>query len=104
MARRKSYKFTNRKHSEKAIMASILGVISLISLSAVIFLSYRHGGETHAGYGISGLLATIFSIVGLILGITTAREMNNFRFFPLAGIILNGLSLGMIAFLLYVGV
>ncbi len=104
MARRKNYVFTNKKHSDKAIMGMILGIISLASMIAVIFLSYSKGGQVPAGYGFSGLLATVFSVIGLVLGITTLREKNQFLFFPLLGVIFNGLALVIIGVLLYTAV
>ena len=41
--RKKNYIFTNKKHSDKAIMSTILGVISLVSLGIVTYLSYSRG-------------------------------------------------------------
>ena len=104
MGKRRNFIFTNKKHSEKAIMGTILGMISLISLGIVIFMSYQKNGETPVGYGLTGLLATIFSMIGLILGILTLQEKENFRLFPWLGTILNVLALAVIGFLLYVGV
>ena len=104
MAGRKGFIFTNRKHSDKAIMGSILGMISLISLVIVIFLSYRQQGETPAGYGITGLLAAIFSMVGSVLGALTVRDKNIYAFFPWMAMILNGLVLVLLGVLLYAGI
>lgn len=101
--RKKSYKFTNKKHSDKAIMATILGIISLVSLGIVVYLAYSKGGVAPEGYGFTGLLATIFSFIGLVLGITTLQEKEQFKLFPWLGVILNVLSLGSIALILYMG-
>lgn len=79
----------------------ILGIISLASMIAVIFLSYSKGGQVPAGYGFTGLFAVVFSVVGLILGITTIREKNQFLLFPMMGIVLNGVALVLIGVLLY---
>ncbi len=104
MARRKNYVFTNKRHSDKAIMGMILGIISLASMIAVIFLSYSKGGQVPAGYGFTGLLATVFSVIGLVLGITTLREKNQFLLFPLLGVIFNGVALVIIGVLLYTAI
>ena len=101
--KRKNYIFTNKKHSERAIMSTILGIISIISLGTVVYLSYRRGGDALNGYGATGFLATIYSLVGLGLGIVSLREKDYFRFFPWLGTVLNTLALGMISFLLYFG-
>ena len=103
MKKRKGYIFTNKKHSERAIMATILGIISLISLGIVIFRAYLGGGEAPAGFGFTGVLAMLFSVVGLCLGVVTFREKDYFRLFPVLGILLNLLSLGSLSLILYVG-
>ena len=104
MGKRKNFIFTNKKHSERAIMGTILGVISLVSMGIVIFLSYQKNGETPVSYGLTGLLATIFSMIGLILGILTLQEKENFRLFPWLSTILKVLALSVMGFLLYAGV
>ena len=101
--RKKNYIFTNKKHSDKAIMSTILGVISLVSLGIVTYLSYSQGGVMHGGYGATGVLATVDSLIGLILGVLTLRAKDIYRFFPVLGTILNVISLGGISFLLYLG-
>lgn len=101
--KRKNYIFTNKKHSQRAIMSTILGIISLVSLTAVVYLTYLAGGEAQNGYGVTGLLATIFSFIGLILGIVTLRDKTYFRLFPWLGVIFNLLALGGICLILYLG-
>ncbi len=103
MARRKGYIFTKKKHSSKAVMATILGAISLVSLGAVVYLSYLRAGEIPSKYGVTGLLILLFSLTGLILGLVTVREKDMFRLFPWLGILLNGLALTGMAFVLYAG-
>ena len=83
--RKKNYIFTNKKHSDKAIMSTILGVISLVSLGIVTYLSYSQGGVMHGGYGVTGVLATVYSLIGLILGVLTLRDKDIYRFFPVPG-------------------
>ena len=86
--RKKNYIFTNKKHSNRAI---------------VTYLSYSQGGVMHGGYGVTGVLATIYSLIGLILGILTLREKDIYRIFPVLGTILNVVALGGVSFLLYLG-
>ncbi|RHP95087.1 hypothetical protein DXA19_09835 [Firmicutes bacterium AM59-13] len=101
--RKKNYIFTNKKHSDKAIMSTILGIISLISMGIVTYLSYRGGGVMHGGYGVTGVLATIYSLIGLILGIVTLRDKDIYRIFPVLGTVFNFIALAGISFLLYLG-
>lgn len=84
-------------------MSTVLGMISIVSLSAVVYLTYLSGGEAQNGYGVTGLLATIFSLIGLILGIVTVRDKSYYRFFPWLGVVLNLLVLGSVSFILYLG-
>ncbi|MCM1100642.1 MAG: DUF6142 family protein [Clostridium sp.] len=97
--KRKNYIFTNRKHSERAIMSTILGLISNASMGIVLYLSYRNGGNVPASYGLTGLLATLFSLIGLIMGLFTMREKDTFKLFPGLGIFLNMVALIILMFL-----
>lgn len=101
--KRRNYIFTNKRNSDRAIMGMILGIISNVSLGIVVYMTYLSGGEAQGGYGVTGLLATVFSFIGLILGIVTVRDKNNFPLFPWLAIILNMLALGMVSFILYLG-
>lgn len=100
---RKNYIFTNKKHSQRAIMSTILGIISTVSLGIVVYLTYLRQGDAPVGYGVTGLFATLFSLVGLGLGIATIRDKTYYRLFPWLGLILNLVALGSISFLLYFG-
>ena len=103
MSRRNNYIFTNRKHSQKAIMSTVLGVISLVSLIAVIYLTYIRKGDAPLNYGLTGLFIMIFSIIGLLLGIMTAREKDRFKLFPAMGLLLNAVALIGIGLIVYAG-
>lgn len=102
MARR-NYIYTNKKHSQRAMMSTILGTISTVSLGIVIYMTYLRDGAATVGYGVTGLLAALFSVIGLILGVITVREKDYYRLFPWLGIGLNLLALGSISFILYFG-
>lgn len=84
-------------------MAVILGCISLISLNIVVFKTYQNGGEATVGYGLTGVLATVFSLVGLILGIVTVKDKAYYKLFPILGIVLNLLAFAFVSAILYVG-
>ena len=104
MKKRKGYLFTDKKHSNRAVMAVILGVISLISLGAVVFLSYRTKGEIKGSYGVTALLAVIYSVTGLLLGYVTLQNKSYYRLFPVLAVLLNALALFGLGFILYMGV
>lgn len=98
--KRKNYIFTNRRHSKRAIMATILGIISNGSLVIVLYLSYLSGGAVPLSYGLTGLLAAAFSVAGLILGVVAASDKDTFKFFPVMGTILNLAALGILVMLI----
>ena len=103
MRKKKSYIFTNKRQSNRAIMATILGVISLLSLFAVIYLTYIQAGSAPISYGLTGFLALIMSLVGLVLGIVTVIEKDYYKIFPVLGIVLNVLSIAGLASIVYLG-
>ena len=84
-------------------MATILGIISIAALVIVVFLTYMSAGEAPVGYGVTGLLATIFSAIGLGLSIVTFQDKQYYRVFPVLGIGLNLIALGGVSLILYVG-
>lgn len=102
MSQKKNYMFTNRRHSQKAIMSTVFGVLCTVSLVVVICLSYIRNGDVPAGYGYTGVFATVLSLVGLLLGVLAVREPDRFRLFGWLGILFNSASLGMISGILYI--
>ena len=84
-------------------MATILGIISLVSLGIVLFMTYRSDGEAAVGFGFTGFLATIYSLIGMGLGIVTFQNKNYYRLFPVLGTLLNLAALGGISLILYAG-
>ncbi|MCH5343045.1 MAG: hypothetical protein J1E64_03325 [Acetatifactor sp.] len=98
---KKKYIYTNKRHSNRAVMSTILGILSNASLTAVIYLSYQSGGDIPAGYGMTGFLAVIFSLIGLVLGVVTARDREYYRLFPWLGILLNLISLSVLVLIIY---
>lgn len=101
--RKGGYIFTAKKHPEKGIMSTILGVISIASVAAAVYLSFRNEGRAAPQYGAAVLLATIFSLTGMVLGVLSAAEKERYRLFPFLGIGLNLLALAMVSIILYAG-
>ncbi len=84
-------------------MSLILGIISLVSLGIVVFFSYQNSGEAKAGFGFTGVLALVFSVIGIGLGIVTVSDKKYYRLFPVLGTLLNFLALASISLILYAG-
>ena len=95
--------FTNKFYSPKGIMATILGVIDLTALIYIVYLTYQNEGVALERFGASGLLITLFSFVGLILGILSKSEPDRFYLFSYLGILFNIAALGGVSFILYAG-
>ena len=103
MAKKNSYMFTNREHSQKGIMSAILGVISLATLLYAIVMSYLREGDIPRQYGAAALLVMIFAFVGIALGLLSRTERDKFYLFSYLGIALNVLALVVISVILYAG-
>ncbi|MDE5718286.1 MAG: hypothetical protein K2I53_11870 [Lachnospiraceae bacterium] len=100
---KKNFMFTNKEHTLKGIMATILGVISLASLVYIICESYANAGEVPLQYGAVAFLTMIFAFVGIVLGVLSKSERDKFYFFSYLGIVLNVLVLAALSVILYAG-
>ena len=103
MEQSKRYKFTNKKHPEKGIMSAILGVISLVSVGVAVYQTFLARGQASTNMGVAGLMITVFSAIGLVLGYLAKKEHDKFMFFPYLGMVLNVMALGCISVILYAG-
>ncbi len=100
---KKSYMFTNKNHPLKGIMATILGILSIITLVTAVYLSYAQGGISSARYAAAALLAVIFMITGIGLSAYCLIEKDCFKFFPVLGILLNVIAAVILSLILYAG-
>ena len=103
MAKKNSYMFTSKQHTQKGIMSTILGVISLVTLAYAVVMSYLKAGDVPRQYGAAVMLVMIFAFVGIILGVVSKTERDKFYFFSYLGIVLNVLALLVISVILYAG-
>lgn len=103
MGKRKNYKFTNKGHSQKAVMGTVFGSLSCISLIALIYLTYLKAGAAPVNYGIAAILALVFAIVGMVLAVLAVREKEKFKLFAWLGVVLNAMALLGISGILYAG-
>lgn len=103
MGKKNSYIFTNKEHSRKGIMSTILGVISLASLAYAIVMSYRRAGEIPTQYGAAAMLVMFFAFAGILLGVFAKAERDKYYLFAYLGIALNILVLAAVSAILYAG-
>ena len=102
MKKRKGYKFTNKTHSKRGTMSLILGILVLVSLFVAVLLTFRAGNAAR-GYGVTGLLCTLFALAGLVLGVLPIYEKRYYLIVPILGLVANGLALAWISLILYMG-
>ncbi|MBE5829056.1 MAG: hypothetical protein J6I68_17190 [Butyrivibrio sp.] len=100
---RDRYMFTDNRHPEKGVMSAILGCISVTALIAAVVFTYNDGGQAQLRYAAAAMVAAIFSVAGLVLGIMSRMEKDIFKLFPNLGIVLNSLSIAFIIFILVLG-
>lgn len=103
MFKKNSFMFTTKEHTLKGIMATILGVISLVTIGYIILDSYWNAGAVPMEYGAATFLTMIFAFVGIILGVISKSERDKFYFFSYLGIVLNVLVLAALSVILYAG-
>lgn len=99
----KHYIFTNKEHPKKAVMSTILGILSVGSLILAAYLSYLDKGAENMRYGSACFLALIFAFVGVVLGVLGRMEKDKFYLFCYIGIALNLVAVGMVSLILYAG-
>ena len=90
--KRRSYKFTEKTHSKKAIVSFVLAAITLVTYFVFVYLSYQAAGQLSAYYGAVGVLAMLVAIVAAVLAITTLKEEDSFVFFPRMAMVTSVLS------------
>ena len=98
------YIFTDKKNPKWGIMSFILGLTATISICLAVHFTYLKKGEASMQYGAVVLLAAIYAVIGLVIGIRSLMQKDIFRFFPIVGIILNSLAIGASGIILYLGV
>lgn len=84
-------------------MSTVFGVLSVASLVALVYLSYLRGGQVPVNYGIAMILALVFAIVGILLGVFAWQEREKFKIFAIIGLVLNGVALAAVSGILYAG-
>ena len=103
MAKGVTIKFTSKKQSEKGIMSTVMGSISLISFLAANMISFRMRGDVDMRMGAAGLLSLIFALAGVVLGIMSLRESDVFRLFPRMGFCLSLLGMALWILIIMIG-
>ncbi|MBP3678413.1 MAG: hypothetical protein J6I97_08725 [Agathobacter sp.] len=80
--RRRSYKFTEKTHSKRAMISFGLASVSLVTYLVFVYLSFKAAGQLSAYFGAFGVLAMLLAIVSVGVAITTLKEEDSFALFP----------------------
>lgn len=84
-------------------MATVLGIIAMISFFASLVNSFKAAGQVTPRMGAVGFLSIVFAGVGFVLGILSLGEPEKFVWFPRLGTIFCAVALLMWGWILMVG-
>lgn len=89
MAKR-TYKFTDKKHTKKGISSTVLGLVSIGMLAIGVGMAYRTFGNAGNVAGLLGILSMLAAILGFFLAIRGFQEDDVYYLFSQIGMVLNG--------------
>ena len=84
-------------------MSTVFGLLSFGTYLLCIFLSYLHAGSGATRLATAAFFATVFMVVGFILGIFAIQEEDRFALFKVLGMLFNSLALLSLSAILYAG-
>ena len=87
------YIFTDKIHPRRGIMSFFLGVISIVTIIFSIRDAFLAGGAAASSSAGAVMLAFVYSIAGVVLGIKARKQKDVFLLFPNAGLFLNILDI-----------
>ena len=96
-------KFTVKETKLSTIFGASLGVISMVTVLLLLYLTFARGGEATLSYGFAGILASIFSVTGLILSILCINDHYQPHTLGWLGLVTNGIAALSMASILYLG-
>lgn len=89
MARR-SYKFTDKKHTRQGLVSLALAAASIIFTAVCLMMAYRMSGEAGSMVGLLGILSFLASITGFVLAVRGFQEEDVYYLTSQVGAVLNG--------------
>lgn len=94
-----NYKFTDKKIPPLSVMGAVLAVISLVTLTALLIISFLTAGQIEMKLGITTLMCLIFSLVSVVFSIRTLIQKNVFHVLAIFGLVVSSVNL---LFLMYI--
>lgn len=92
--RRNHYKFTEKKHSRRGMLACFLAAASIFVLIYLVLISFRQGGNGSVYLGSAGILALFAALAAFIQAVKSIREEDTFRGIPMCSMILSFIAAG----------
>ncbi len=89
--RRNRYKFTEKKHSVKGIVALLIAAITEIVYLVFIFNAFKSDGQLSMYYGSAGVFMLGIAILSLVLAFQSMFEEDSFRTFPRIALLISTL-------------
>lgn len=100
---RRKIKFAVKETKLQTVFGAVLGIISLLTVLLVIYMTFLANGEATMSYAFAGFLACVFSVAGLVLSILCMNDQYQPHTLGWVGLITNGLALLVMAIILYLG-
>lgn len=75
----------------------------MASFIIVLYLTFLKDGRASISYGLTGLLAAMYSFIGLLLGLSSLKESDRYHLFQWIGISINGVMLIIMCLIIYAG-
>ena len=95
MRRYRSYKFTNKKHSQGGVRSSIAATVSVLCTIAGVYSAYASKGTAGTYLALLGTIAIISCVYGVIVGNQSFREEECYYLFSRIG---TGVNLVLVIF------
>lgn len=87
--RRKSYKFTEKTHSKRGLIATLLATLLLVWYVVFVEIAFRADGQLSTYYGSAGVMAMLVSVIVLVIAVGSLKEEDSFMLFPRLGLFLS---------------
>lgn len=100
---RRKIKFSVKETKLSTRFGAVLGILSLVTVITVIYLTFLANGDATASYAFAGFLASAFSVTGLVLSILCLNDQYQPHALGWLGLITNGLALLFMVIILYLG-
>lgn len=88
----KGFKFTSKKMSDKGIMATVLGIVAMVSFFVANTYSFRLAGDVDFRLASAGILSFVFAFAGDILSVLSFNEPDTFLFVKVIGSVVCGIA------------